>query len=210
MPTAQSPTLSTTVTTMASQDVSDHMPQRFTGFQQGFCYLPSGFACFPNKGYAGVGCVSTSTCAGASAAQRSQDASRTRMLTTPVGGSQQVGIVHPHVQRLPANMEKCCCGGLMHPDKKPVMASPQVASALMAREQTDRTISQPALPSAGDGVTKAQRVATNTSKKTRPMMPAVNLQPTVPNVRPRRRGSQRPSTRAERRSRARRDSQSSP
>ncbi|CAE7461041.1 unnamed protein product [Symbiodinium natans] len=31
-------------------DVPDYTPQRTTGFQQGFCYLPSGFTCLPHKG----------------------------------------------------------------------------------------------------------------------------------------------------------------
>ncbi|CAE6937353.1 unnamed protein product [Symbiodinium natans] len=107
-------------------------------------------------------------------------------------------MVRSHVQGLQMNVENRC-GCHMHPDKV-AMVPPPVSSTLMARAQTDRTISQPSLPSTGEQVTKAQRAGAVALKKARAMMPAVDLQPTVPNSRSRhRRRAPRSSTRPENR-----------
>ncbi|CAE7379585.1 unnamed protein product [Symbiodinium natans] len=167
--------------------------QRVTGFHHGFCYMPNGFTSLPNKGYGSVNCVNTST------AHAFENAIRNRMLTAAAGGSQRVDIVHLPVQGVQVNVEKWCGGRMQQANEKP-MVSPEVVSALMAREQTDRTTSHPALPSSGDQATRAQRAGTMALKKARAMMPAVDLQPTVPNVRPRRgRRIPRSSTRPEKR-----------
>ena len=132
---------------------------------------------FPNPGYVNVNVVNPGP------AQTSQNAWFNRRLNAPAGGTQQVDIVLSPAQGLHMNMQKWC-GGHMHADEKS-MVSPQVVSALMAKEQRESTTGQKALPSTGDQVTKALCAGTIALKKARAMMPAVNLQPTVPNARPR-------------------------
>ncbi|CAE7438231.1 pgkA [Symbiodinium natans] len=149
------------------------------------------------KGYASVNLVS------ASAAQAFQNAWRSRTLAPPAGGSLQVDIAR--VQGLQMNMEKWF-GGHMHPELKPI-ASPQV----LAKEQQERTMPQAAVRSAPEQVMKAQRAGTMVLKKVRAMMPAVDMQPSVPSVRPRRgRRCARTSARPQNPSQGRRDSQRDP
>ena len=115
-----------------SQDVPDNM-QRVTGFHHGFCYMPNGFTSLPNKGYGSVNCVNTST------AHAFENAIRNRMLTAAAGGSQRVDIVHLPVQGVQVNVEKWCGGRMQQANEKP-MVSPEVVSALMAREQLFRPL----------------------------------------------------------------------